>query len=114
MSWEHEIHFHLQCQLDLDFLTLLKFYPDFYSATNLLNFEVNLKRGNKPLISHEIILLFLIFKNCTYCSWTSSSVHSSPTLLEQIQTVSQGSYELLSKLGSEEFYVVKLDIIEYF
>lgn len=81
LTWEYQAHFNLQCQLDLDFLTLLKFYSGFYSAKNLLNFKLKLKRGNKLLQSHEIISLFLIFKNCTYCSWNSSSVHSSPTAL---------------------------------
>lgn len=56
LNWEHQAHFNLQCQLDLDFLTLLKLYSNFYSATNLLHFKVNLKRGNKLLQSHEIII----------------------------------------------------------
>lgn len=104
---EFSIHFNLCCQLDLDFLTQLKFYPDFYSATKLLNFEVNLKRTNKPLIGREIILLFLILRTaCTAAGLIPVFIFFPSALLKQILIASQGSPKLLSKLGNNKFYGV--------
>lgn len=82
-----------------------KFYLDIYNATKLLNFEVNHKITNKPLISREIILFLILRAACTAAGIIPVVIFPI-CFIKQIQTVSQGSYKLLSKLGSKESYGV--------